>query len=365
MCLEFGEDMQVKIIEHPTLNTIKGTIYCEDLKKLSEDVIQKELAEYHVTEVKRIKRKGKDGKLYDTAIHILTFNMCSLPESIDAGFHRCKVKLYIPSPLRCMNCLRFGHKKDKCTGNGVCANCAGLLHTNQPCTAKVTCASCGGDHHTLDRTCPVYLDELEIQRIRTVEKLPIRDARRKRREQVPAVPVFTKSFAQVASTSSSYNRIQTKASQESTNTNPVLTPNKTSAAPSNSPLRPSLQQGNTTTTEAGMKLPAYKNIQPNSPTPLPKGTSKSTTNTISPIPSLLSLTDLDNNNILPSGSTTIYSNTTNETDDLSQMDLSDDSFVDDPQINHTNTTNTQKHQQQSETNNLDVLSQTVQNLIEN
>lgn len=101
-----GTDINVKVYEHPTLNQSKGTIYCPDLIYDNDEVILNELKSQLVTEVIRIKRKNNN-KLIDTGVFILTFNITELPERINAGFHSCDVKLYIPNPRRCFNCQEF------------------------------------------------------------------------------------------------------------------------------------------------------------------------------------------------------------------------------------------------------------------
>ncbi|XP_055528048.1 uncharacterized protein LOC129720586 [Wyeomyia smithii] len=146
----------------------------------TDQEIVEEMKDIHVIDVKRIKRRKGD-QYEDSGAFILTFNLGTLPGSIDAGFHRCKVRQYVPPPLRCMNCLKFGHKKDQCKGNQVCANCASLYHGKTECQQKTTCVVCLEDHHALSKNCPVYIDELEIQRLRVIEKITYREARQKRR----------------------------------------------------------------------------------------------------------------------------------------------------------------------------------------
>ncbi|XP_055604908.1 uncharacterized protein LOC129753135 [Uranotaenia lowii] len=196
--------INVKITEHETLNLTSGTIYCPDLISLSDAEILEELRKENVTKVSRMQRKegkkNKDGKdkLIDTGTFVLTFDLCQLPDSINVGFYSCKVKLYVPSPMRCANCLRFGHTKNHCKGNRICANCGGLFHLDGKCTQPSKCLNCGGDHPAISRTCAKFVDELEIQRIRVTDRVSVREARRKRRQQVPEVPIFTRSYAQVA-----------------------------------------------------------------------------------------------------------------------------------------------------------------------
>lgn len=181
----FGGSINIEITEHHTLNKSRGTIFCPDLKMHTDEEIVSELKHEHVTEVKRIKRRNKKGELEDSGAFILTFNLGNLPTSIDAGIHCCRVQQYIPPPLRCMNCLKFGHKKTACKGNQICASCANLYHDRSQCQQGLRCVVCRGDHHALSRNCPVYKDEFEIQRMKVTEKITYREARQKRRLQAP------------------------------------------------------------------------------------------------------------------------------------------------------------------------------------
>ena len=53
-------------------------------------------------------------------IHILTFEKPSIPKEIRIGYTIERVELYIPAPLRCFKCQKFGHHKEICRGRRVC-----------------------------------------------------------------------------------------------------------------------------------------------------------------------------------------------------------------------------------------------------
>lgn len=62
--------------------------------------------------VKRAPRK-KGGKIIETNIYILTFNMKEIAEKIKIGSTTGKVDRYILNSLRFYNCQRFGHHEVK------------------------------------------------------------------------------------------------------------------------------------------------------------------------------------------------------------------------------------------------------------
>ncbi|GBN92256.1 hypothetical protein AVEN_12459-1 [Araneus ventricosus] len=76
----------------------------------SESEIIEGLSKQGVIAARRINIiRGND--IIPTKHVILTFSSSKLPSSITAGYIRSPVKPYIPNPLRCFNCQRFGHSK--------------------------------------------------------------------------------------------------------------------------------------------------------------------------------------------------------------------------------------------------------------
>jgi len=108
---------------HQTLNSLKGVIRCAELKHASEDEIITELADQGVVDCFNIQVKGQDGVRQKTNIYILTFNTSALPKHIKIGFLHTEVEMYIPNPLRCFRCQKYGHGKNVCRNTAVCAHC--------------------------------------------------------------------------------------------------------------------------------------------------------------------------------------------------------------------------------------------------
>ena len=70
------------------------------------------------------------------------------------------VQLYIPNPLRCFNCQRFGHHESYCPADpgSVCEKCGAAnhdQHTSQ-CKNDMVCANCGKDHLPKSNQCEVW-----------------------------------------------------------------------------------------------------------------------------------------------------------------------------------------------------------------
>ncbi|GBL84190.1 hypothetical protein AVEN_23751-1, partial [Araneus ventricosus] len=160
----------VQVCPHPTLNSSKGVISCGELLNVPIEEITEKLQSQGVSHVRRITVR-RDGQLLNTKHLILTFSSSKLPEHIKAGYIRLSVRVYIPNPLRCFQCQRFGHSKSSCRGTLTCARCAEVGHDSTTCTAKEKCINCKGDHTSFSRDCFAWKQEKEI--ISTKIKLQI------------------------------------------------------------------------------------------------------------------------------------------------------------------------------------------------
>ena len=165
---------------HRTLNSSKGVIkdYHKGLFYMTNEDILNELSDQGVTDVARFILK-KDGENIKTNTLFVTFNTPTPPKELKIGYYIVKVQLYIPNPLRCFNCQKFGHSKKFCKSQLACWKCGGEGHDGSECTAETTCClNCKGDHCASSKSCPIWKQEKEIQRIKTERGLSYGDARR-------------------------------------------------------------------------------------------------------------------------------------------------------------------------------------------
>ena len=162
--------MLIDVTPHRTLNTSKGVVKCPQLKGDTEETILDELSSQKVTSVKRISIT-KSSETIQTNTLILTFSTSTVPKVIQFGYLNVKVNVYVPNPLRCFLCQRFGHHEQKCQSKApVCGKCAGV-HRTESCPGlsennPQKCAGCGGDHPAYAKTCPKWQTEKEILRVK-------------------------------------------------------------------------------------------------------------------------------------------------------------------------------------------------------
>ena len=139
-------DLKVRVLLHSSLNSSRGVIRCPDLRGCSEQEIFEEIKTQDVTAVKRF-RVRRDGQLKDTNTFVFNFNTTVLPSAIKIAFLRVNVEVYIPNPLRCLNCQQYGHHDDSCKKHPVCTKYGEQAkHHESLCKNPTKCANCGETH---------------------------------------------------------------------------------------------------------------------------------------------------------------------------------------------------------------------------
>ena len=119
------------------------------LKGEKEDDIVEYLKEQGVVACKRFTIK-KDHETVQTNTLLLTFKSVSVPKSLKIFYRIVPVDVYVPNPLRCFNCQRFGHHETNCPVDigSVCEKCGagGHDHLTSACKNVPKCVNCGKDH---------------------------------------------------------------------------------------------------------------------------------------------------------------------------------------------------------------------------
>ncbi|KAK5640370.1 hypothetical protein RI129_011181 [Pyrocoelia pectoralis] len=187
------DSAKIEVTPHNTLNYSKGVVSCKDLLVCSTEEICSELKSQGVTEVRRIKKKV-NGELQDTPNHVLTFNTPKLPARIKAGYLVLPVRVYVPAPMRCFRCQKFGHTAQRCDRTQMCV-CGKEMHEGKRCEDPIECVNCKGNHLAISRSCPIYKQETAIQEIKVKENISYLEARRK---VVVPIPQQGISYAKMA-----------------------------------------------------------------------------------------------------------------------------------------------------------------------
>ncbi|GFU15234.1 uncharacterized protein TNCV_3937891 [Trichonephila clavipes] len=239
--------IDVTVVAHRSLNYSRGVISAADLQHVSTEEILENLQDQKVCGAKRITIR-RDGQVLNTKHLILTFatpsggspplaksfldcpvsvvphkslNSCrgvisepdlltttdaeildgfsgqvllspNLPTSIKAGYLNCKIRPYIPNPLRCFKCQRFGHSQTACRGQLTCSRCASVGHASSDCTLEQKCINCSQPHSADSKLCPKWKIEKEIQTFKTNRNISYIEARKF------ITPQPSQTYAQVA-----------------------------------------------------------------------------------------------------------------------------------------------------------------------
>ena len=155
-------DIPVTVRPHKSLNTSRGVIKHSDFQDCTKEEFVDEFPD--VIHARRIHVRKGDVRIPTNTI-VLTFDCPKPPTSLRAGYLTVPVRPYIPFPLRCFKCHKFGHGKDKCRRpNALCGRC-GKEHADQhQCTAAAHCINCKGDHPAFSKQCPKFMEEQAILR---------------------------------------------------------------------------------------------------------------------------------------------------------------------------------------------------------
>ncbi|GFT52198.1 putative RNA-directed DNA polymerase from transposon BS [Trichonephila clavipes] len=170
-------DCPLLVTPHRSLNSCRGVISEPDLLCASEAEILEGLSDQGVTQVRRIKIR-KDSPLFPTKHLILTFNSPKLPSTIKAGYLNCKIRLYIPNPLRCFKCQSFGHSQTSCRGQLTFSRCASVGHFSMHCTLESKCINCLQPHSADSKLYSKWKAEKQIQEIKTNKNITYIEARK-------------------------------------------------------------------------------------------------------------------------------------------------------------------------------------------
>jgi hypothetical protein len=170
-------DIPVKVSPHRSLNSCRGVVRSRDLRDCTEQEVKEGLADQGVTDVRRINAFRNGGKV-PTDTLILTFARPTLPTSIKAGYLSIKTEHYLPNPLKCFNCQKFGHHQSKCTREKVCARCGTTGHGDTTCEENPHCVNCSGSHTSYARECSTWLREKEIVRVKHTCSISFPEARK-------------------------------------------------------------------------------------------------------------------------------------------------------------------------------------------
>ncbi|GFX46001.1 uncharacterized protein TNCV_3132661 [Trichonephila clavipes] len=235
-------DSPVNIIPHKSLNTSRGVISETDLLTTSE------------------------AEILEGFSHQGSFSSPTLPQTIKAGYLNCKIRPYIPNPLRCFKCQRFGHSQTSCRGQLTYSRCASVGHSSTDCTLEPKCVNCAQSYPSDSKICPKWNLEKKIQEIKANKNISYPDARKL------IVPQSSQTYAQAAKSSNKKSSTQTDENITRIKCSPLklLEPFSSKPKPNASISTPNVSRSSSTQAQlllSTSSIPtAYSESQPPIPT---------------------------------------------------------------------------------------------------
>ena len=169
----------------------RGIIFGVDLE-ISEEEIKYETG---AEAVKRIIKKRGDQTITTEQV-ILCFEK-EMPSYVHIGYRKHRVDRYIPDPIRCYRCQKFGHRAPNCNSKTKCSVCAGPHSVNDcPEIQKNTeeskerkCPNCSGNHPASYKGCPSYKTALQVTKIQFQgpTKMSYAEATKKMKASIPEI----------------------------------------------------------------------------------------------------------------------------------------------------------------------------------
>lgn len=144
---------------------------------ISDEELQNNiLAECKIIKIERITRWDRENNVAIPTTSVkIWFRQTTLPNNVLLYLANVRVRHFIPNPILCRKCLRYGHTQKFCKDSKeTCSNCANK-HEGE-CNNPTNCKYCNTNHKTIDRRCPEYKKQQQIKKIMTLKKVNYRQA---------------------------------------------------------------------------------------------------------------------------------------------------------------------------------------------
>jgi hypothetical protein len=176
LLLTNNNKIPIKVTIALTNQTVSGKIFAPEVSNESLDFLLSMLQPSGVVSIRKLLN---DPAKTHVPLYILTFLGSTLPSHVTMSYSRYRVDPFIPSPMRCYKCCRWGHASYTCRSPAVCSQCGSKDHSKSTCRSLIlSCASCKGNHQSFSRECPRFQQESDICHLKTRENISYPEARR-------------------------------------------------------------------------------------------------------------------------------------------------------------------------------------------
>lgn len=181
--LDNMDGLKVAVERHDKLNSIEGTVIlpqnndCDGLPKESLILDSLKIRYPNVEKVQVYEIPNKKNPAGKLRIAKIKFEGQFLPSDIKIEGQRRELLPFIPKPLQCKNCSKYGHTQNRCRNPSVCAFCASGNHTTTWHCGPPKCSNCGQDHHARSKVCPFYIYNTELKLLVSRSGMSIQEAK--------------------------------------------------------------------------------------------------------------------------------------------------------------------------------------------
>ena len=161
--------IEVSVQRHDKLNSIEGTVVLpqnNDCDGLPDENVLLESLKIRYPNVEHVKVYEIPNKKFPSKklrIARIKFEGQVLPSNIKIEGQKRELLPYVPKPLQCNNCSKFGHTYVRCRNASKCAFCGSTDHTTTWNCSSPKCCNCGQNHHARSKVCPFYLYNTELK----------------------------------------------------------------------------------------------------------------------------------------------------------------------------------------------------------
>ena len=175
--------IKVSVQRHDKLNSIEGTVILppnNDSDGLPEETLLLQSLKLRYPNVESLKvyeipsKKKAGSKL---RIARIKFEGQVLPSNIKIEGQKRELLPYLPKPLQCRNCSKYGHTHSKCRNPSKCAFCGSEDHETTWNCGTPKCLNCGQNHHARSKTCPFYIYNTELKLLMSRSGMSILEAK--------------------------------------------------------------------------------------------------------------------------------------------------------------------------------------------
>ena len=177
------DGVQVVVTKHDNLNSIRGTVVLPTYDNEEEEIDKKMLLEslqMRYSNVEDLELYNIPNKKYPGSylkIAKIKFQGQNLPSKIIVFGQNRELRPFVPSPLQCKNCSRYGHTAKKCLNQPVCAYCSSSDHETKWNCGQPRCINCGQDHHSRSKECCFHLYNAELKILQDRTGMSIKEAK--------------------------------------------------------------------------------------------------------------------------------------------------------------------------------------------